>query len=246
MIVNGQETKRAAAFFDVDGTLVEKPSLERRFAWQLWWKGALPKRNLLFWCAETLRQLPNGWQRATQSNKLYLKNVAVNPLEVKELAVRFFPSAVGRVAWHAMHGHRIVLVTGTLNILAERVADALRRELIYLGCAAEISVCATKLETEKGKWSGRVAGELMFGEEKVAAMKKFAAETGTDLANCAAYGDSTSDQYMLRAAGYRVAVNPSRELRRIAVREGWSIVDWRETRRETLREGYEWAQRERA
>ena len=43
------------AFFDVDGTLLAKPSLERRFFRTLRWQGKIPVANYLGWITEAIR-----------------------------------------------------------------------------------------------------------------------------------------------------------------------------------------------
>ena len=47
---------------------------------------------------------------------------------------------------------------------------------------------------------------------------------GIDLAESFAYSDSESDLPMMRAVGHPVAVNPDRELERVARQEGWRIM----------------------
>ena len=56
-------------------------------------------------------------------------------------------------------------------------------------------------------------------------MREVAEREGIDLQASYAYSDSESDLPMLRAAGNAVVVNPDAALRRIAVEEGWEIVE---------------------
>ena len=56
-------------------------------------------------------------------------------------------------------------------------------------------------------------------------MRELAEREGIDLAASFAYSDSESDLPMLRAVGHAVVVNPDAPLRRIAVEEGWEIVE---------------------
>src|SRR2546427_113637 len=51
-----------------------------------------------------------------------------------------------------------------------------------------------------------------------------------DLGQSAAYSDSINDLPLLRAAARPHAVNPDRELRRLAREEGWPIHDFRSGR----------------
>ncbi len=64
----------------------------------------------------------------------------------------------------------------------------------------------------------------MYGDGKVAAMRRFADEHDIDLSESWAYSDSASDLPMLRAVGNPVAVNPDAELAKIAADEGWRIM----------------------
>ena len=58
----------------------------------------------------------------------------------------------------------------------------------------------------------------MYGEGKVEAMRRYAADHEIDLAQSWAYSDSASDLPMLRAVGNPVVVNPDAELAEIARR----------------------------
>jgi phosphoserine phosphatase len=67
-----------AALFDIDGTLLAKPSLERRFFWELQRRGKIPARNYLAWLAETTwlsLHDPRQLRAVAQTNKSYLRGV---------------------------------------------------------------------------------------------------------------------------------------------------------------------------
>ncbi len=262
-VKEGKEVKEkggsVAAFFDVDGTLVARPSLERRFFWMLRYRRAIPRKNYLLWMMEAARLAPRGMAAIAQANKMYLRGVRVGergrgtemPVDRGEgnetrkkrqpgMAVPLFSSdAMERVEWHARCGHAIVLVSGTLEPLANEAAFALVVRLAACGVQAAIGVCATRLEEKEGKWTGRIAGEAMFGEAKGRAVRRLAVEQGFDLAGCYAYGDSASDEWLLEAVGKPAAVNPSKSLARIARRRGWPVLSWEKDnkRNETQRCG---------
>jgi phosphoserine phosphatase len=141
---------------------------------------------------------------------------------------RFFPGALDRLARHAAQGHTIVLVTGTLEPLAKHAALALTLRLLIRDITASVGVCATRLEEIDGRWSGRITGEAIFGDAKTRAVQRIAACGGFDLARCYAYGNATDDRWMLAAVGRPAAVNPSRELERIARLRSWPILRWKE------------------
>jgi hypothetical protein len=52
---------------------------------------------------------------------------------------------------------------------------------------------------------------------------------GIDLAESFAYSDSITDLPMLEAVGHPVAVNPDRDLRRVAAERGWEIREFEST-----------------
>jgi phosphoserine phosphatase len=94
------------------------------------------------------------------------------------------------------------------------------------GIAAEIDVCATRLEERAGRWTGRVVGVAMYGESKAHAVQRMAKEKRLDLKNCYAYGDSAMDRWLLAAVGRPAAVNASNELLRIAQGRNWPVLFW--------------------
>ena len=155
----------------------------------------------------------------------------------------FFERGVERVAWHATQGHAIVLVSGTLEVLAGAVACELEAALAARGIATKIRVCATKVEESGGKFTGHIADEAMFGEAKARAVRALAREMRLDLDQCYAYGDSKKDESMLECAGNPVAVNPSPGLARIACQRGWPVLNWDEERELTQRTQSSRAQR---
>ena len=220
---------RIAAFFDLDGTLLPLPSLERRFVAALRDQRLIPLRNYFRWLAQAIRLSPQGLLRMTHANKMYLRNISVSHstlllrsgdillLLPKSVPVghnaaasvsakihrlpAFFPEAIHRATWHASQGHAIVLVTGALEPLAKQAALAVTIRLLARGITTSIRVCATRLEETHDRWTGRITGEAIFGQDKARAVQRIAAESGFDLARCHAYGDTASDRWMLGAVG---------------------------------------------
>ncbi len=224
---------RVAAFFDLDGTLLARPSLERRFFAELRYRRAIPMENYFLWLGRAVWLAPRGMQMMRHANKMYLRGVPEDGREShggqpKMAVPRFFPEGVDQVAWHAQQGHAIVLVSGTLEPLAQEMALALVVRLAVRGITASVAVCATRLEQRGGRWTGRILGDAMFGEAKARAVAQLARCKGFDLTECYAYGDSLSDRSMLEAVGRPAAVNPSSRMERLARQRGWDVFTWRE------------------
>jgi HAD superfamily hydrolase (TIGR01490 family) len=234
-----EKSGKVAAFFDLDGTLVAVPSLERRFLKMSRYRGAIPVRNYFLWLWEAAQLAPRGIGAILRANKMYLKGLATDRMETGELRGPrvLFGEGINRIAWHRRQGHVIVLVSGTLQPLAEEVARSLEALLFAERISCVIRVCATRLEETKGRWTGRIVGEAMNGKAKARAVKAIALELKLDLASCYAYGDSADDQWMLAAVGRSVAVNPGEELAWLARMRGWPILHWGRKEVSTERRG---------
>jgi HAD superfamily hydrolase (TIGR01490 family) len=229
-----QKNGDVAAFFDLDGTLMPMPSMEKRFLSMLRYRKLIGIRNYVSWLMEMVRLLPVGLNHVMHANKMYLRGVCVRggaSLRVPS----FNAAAIERVAWHAERGHLIVIVSGTLEMLAARAARELEAELGARGLVCKIHVCATRLEQKDELWTGRIVGEAIFGEAKARAIRRVAAEEDLDLRRCFAYGDSSTDRWMLEAVGKPAAVNPSNDLARIARRNDWAVLRWGERQNFTQR-----------
>jgi HAD superfamily hydrolase (TIGR01490 family) len=220
--------RNIAAFFDLDGTLMALPSLEQRFFRMLRYRRAIAAKNYWLWLAEAVRLALGGASASWYGNKMYLRGVAVDRLGKCGLkpAPTFFGDALARVAWHARKGHTIVIVSGTLEPLANEAARAIEVELAAHGIFPAIRVCATQLEGMDGRWTGRVLGKAVFGKEKLRVVLRMAAEMKLDLAQCYAYADSSSDRWLLAAVGRPTAVNPANDLARLARIRVWPVLNW--------------------
>jgi HAD superfamily hydrolase (TIGR01490 family) len=234
---NRAGNNNVAAFFDIDGTSVRAPSLEWRMFLHLarasemrpsavghWTKVFLTRGFQALWRNSIMPvRLP-----AVDRNKHYLAGVGEGMVAkwaenyIASLPTsEFFPEALAQFNWHRECGHRIFLVSGTLAPLARAVA----RRLAHAG---EITVIATELESRNGLLTGVVAGEAICGPAKARAMARLAARFDLDVTCSYAYGNSSTDRWMLAVAGHAVAVNPAAPLARLARRLGWRIVRWNE------------------
>src|SRR5882762_7125678 len=70
-----ERSGRVAAFFDLDGTLVALPSLERRLFRTLRYRREIRAKNYFLWLVEALRLMPRGINAILQGNKMYLRGV---------------------------------------------------------------------------------------------------------------------------------------------------------------------------
>src|SRR6185295_14377940 len=112
-------TKRIAAVFDVDGTLIANDSLERIFIRFLWRYGELRASDFARLAGGAWSALSAG-RSPLKANKAYLRGKQAQRIGrlardcfEQELARRLLPRAVARLRWHQQAGHCVVLLSGT-------------------------------------------------------------------------------------------------------------------------------------
>ena len=67
---------------------------------------------------------------------------------------------------------------------------------------------------------------LTAGPRQARAIEHLAETVGYDLTESYAYSDSVTDVHMLQVVGHPFAVNPDRELRRIATANDWPVLSF--------------------
>lgn len=137
----------------------------------------------------------------------------------REVQGLYRPGGREAVARHRAAGHRLVLLTSSSNYLSEPVLGEL---------GLHEALCCRFEVDPAGRFTGRPAGVLAFGEGKLTLARDCAARQGVSLAECSFYTDSLSDLPVLEAVGHPVAVHPDPRLRRLAQQRGWAVEDWGE------------------
>src|SRR5215469_2081967 len=122
--------ERIGAFFDFDGTLMESPSLERRFFAYLYRRGEIQRENFERWAAQAARAFLRKPRAAFLGNKFYLAGIHDSFVEewagiIAKDSLPLLPDGAAQIRWHLERGHRVVLVTGTLAPLLRAIASHL-------------------------------------------------------------------------------------------------------------------------
>ncbi|MEV4423626.1 HAD-IB family hydrolase, partial [Patulibacter sp. NPDC049589] len=215
---------RPAVFFDLDKTLVAGSS---GFYWAraAAAAGLISRRRLAADGWENLKFRLRGstdestqrvWDRAGAfiAGQRVRDFERLSPRVLAGLLPRLYPSMLA-LAWeHQDAGRPVYIVTASTQETAEMVAHVVAFD----------GGIGAPLEQRDGRYTGRLAGPMTYREGKVEAIEALAAREGYDLAASWAYSDSESDLPMLRAVGHPVAVNPDRELARVAAAEGWEVI----------------------
>lgn len=108
-------------------------------------------------------------------------------------------------------GDRLVILTLSLAQFAEPLA----REWSF------DRVVGTRVEFSEGVCTGRLAGSLVDGAEKLIIARGLCEAEGVALSACAFYSDGLADRPLLEAVGSPVAVGSDRRLSRLARARGW-------------------------
>jgi HAD superfamily hydrolase (TIGR01490 family) len=220
-----EPSSRAAAFFDLDKTLMAGSS-GMQFARIAAKQGIVSRRLLAGWGWEHLRYRLRGTTDARTAEVLKVARELISGVPAKSIdrmgpevmaaiLPRVYPQMLEEVYAHQDAGRPTFIVSAAGNGVVEQLAHV-------LGMDGGIG---TRYEVDgDGDFTGRLDGPFVYGAGKVDAMREFAAAHGIDLDGSYAYSDSLSDLPMLRAVGNPVAVNPDPPLAEIARAEGWQTL----------------------
>jgi HAD superfamily hydrolase (TIGR01490 family) len=214
-----------AAFFDLDKTVIAKASMvafgrsfrqagmiNRRVMARAAWNGLLfhylgadEERMRTF--RESALRITRGWDHEAVGNlvRRTLTDV-IDPIVYEE--------ALDLIREHRDAGRLVYIVSASPEEIVKPLAA-------YLGADGAVASSA-RLDA-----SGRYTGEVdvyAYGPFKADAIRALAERESIDLGRSYAYSDSATDEPMLRAVGHPFAVNPDRELSRIAKAESWPVL----------------------
>ena len=217
----------AAAFFDLDRTLISRSS-SLALAGTFHRRGLIGRRQALQAAVAQLLfvRFGAGQSRVGQTAETamsILKGLPVTTMhdivgEAWEGVLKplVYQEALDLVASHAARGERTYIVSGAL----QEIVDGLAHELGLDGAVG------SRAEVADGVYTGRLERRL-YGPEKVDALQELAAAESLDLVSSTGYSDSYTDLTFLEAVGRPVAVNPDRALRRAALERGWPVLRFR-------------------
>ena len=214
-----------AAFFDLDKTVIAKASMvafgrsfrqagmiNRRVMARAAWNGLLfhylganEERMRTF--RESALRITRGWDHEAVGNlvRRTLTDV-IDPIVYEE--------ALDLIREHRDAGRLVYIVSASPEEIVKPLAT-------YLG--ADGAVASSARLDDSGRYTGEV-DVYAYGPFKADAIRALAEHENIDLSRSYAYSDSATDEPMLRAVGHPFAVNPDRELSRIAKAESWPVL----------------------
>ncbi|MGQ0468225.1 MAG: HAD family hydrolase [Sporichthyaceae bacterium] len=218
---------RAAAFFDLDKTVIAKSSalaFSRPF-----YRGGLISRRAVLRSAYAQFVYLAGGADADQIERMrkYLSSLCAgwDVATVREIIGEtlhelidpyIYDEAAQLIEEHRLAGRDVVIVSTSGTEVVEPIGEMLGAD----------RVIATRMEVDA---EGRYTGEIEFyayAEAKAQAIAELAAEDNIDLSRSYAYSDSSTDIPMLSIVGHGYAVNPDRALRKEALARGWPVLSF--------------------
>ncbi|MFO0688075.1 MAG: HAD-IB family hydrolase [Myxococcota bacterium] len=219
----GRGGPSVAAYFDLDGTLVEgftaAAFLENRLR-----EGELDGGVV----GELLRLGLEGLLGRLHFDEfleLSLGTLAGRPAaELEALGDALFESQIRTrlqlpivelVFAHRDRDHTVVLATSATSFQAEPVARALGIEHVLCN-RLEVDAC--------GDLTGRIEGRVIWADGKALAAQAFAESHGIELADSHFYADGSEDVASMFLVGHPRPVNPGWRMRAVANRRGWPVI----------------------
>lgn len=227
-----QDTE-AAAFFDVDNTLIQGSSLillaqglfKKRFITLSELAPALRKQiRYRVSGSENADDIAEGREQAlaiVKGKSVEELKQACREIVDNRMLQKSYADTIELASMHLAAGQQVWLVSAT----PVQIGQALAETLGFTGALGTVA------EEEDGKFTGRLVGDILHGPGKKHAVAALAALQQLDLSKCTAYSDSVNDLPMLNMVGSPVAVNPDRALRKHAKAQGWAVRDYRSMRR---------------
>ena len=220
-------SKKIAAFFDVDGTLLRSTIVHCYFwMWSAHDSFLLKQLRLVGFLPKIVYYLILDSISRTRFNQVFYRNYrGKNAAEIKGLSAEMFETylrpnifseAVSEIQEHKRQGTTVVLVTGTLDFIVQPIADYFNVDVVL----------APELQEQDGLFTGELTTAPLIAAEKAMAIRNFADQHEISLEESYAYGDSRSDLPMLECVGNPVVVNPGKALRDKALKSGWEMHEW--------------------
>jgi len=216
--------RRAAAFFDLDKTIIAKSST-LAFSRPFQAGGLINRRAVLRSAyAQFVFALQGADHDQMEKMRAYLSAMCAGwPVQtVRDIVTEtlqaivvplVYDEAVRLIERHQAAGRDVIIVSSSGVEVVEPIGELLGAD----------RVIATEMVVVNGRYTGEI-GFYAYAEGKADAIRALAESEGYDLAGSYAYSDSDTDRPMLEAVGHPYAVNPDRALRRIAEERGWPVL----------------------
>ncbi|EAA8071093.1 HAD-IB family hydrolase [Salmonella enterica subsp. enterica serovar Typhimurium] len=215
--------QQAAAFFDVDETLINIKSMFDFF--DFWCREKNEHAKLQNYMTHFRAEVKKGTPREQLNREYYRQFAGVSYKELEEAGEKWFRfklnsglfigSAVSALKKHQAENMYIIFISGSMLPILSPVAK-------YLG--VKDILCAPLKFTGAGKMTGEIGYPQTIGDGKKDALIQFCEQRNINPSDCYAYGDDLSDIPMLASAGHPVCVGKHSALAGHAIKHRWPVI----------------------
>lgn len=209
------------AFFDFDGTVISGYSAFAFIQEQIK-RGHLSPRELveLVGAMGSFGLGKMGFSAMMLATSQFLRGIREDSyaafgreLFESHIARLIYPESRALVDAHLRKGHTVAIISSATPYQVEPAAEDLNIE----------NVLCTRLEVDKGMFTGKVLRPTCFGRGKVTAAESLVEKFGVDLDQSFFYSDSDDDIQLLERVGNPRPLNPNKRLLAIAESRGWPV-----------------------
>jgi HAD superfamily hydrolase (TIGR01490 family) len=224
--VSTRRLGRPAAFFDLDKTIIAKSSA-LAFSKSFYARGLINRRLVLRSAYAQFMFLVGGADHdQMEKMRRFLSQMVTGwPVDsVREIVADtlhnivdpiVYDEAVSLIEDHHLAGRDVIIVSASGSEIVEPIGELIGAD----------AVIASRLAGEAGRYTGGIE-YYAYAENKATAIQELARRRGYDLDRSFAYSDSITDVHMLEVVGHPYAVNPDKELRRVAESRGWPVLSF--------------------
>ncbi len=218
--------KIAAAFYDMDGTLV-RTNLVHSYLFTSWNDPSFARAVVK--TITGIAKIPafaivDSFDRVAFNEMLFSGYAGIQRDRLLEFAEEhfekvlepnIFPGAYELIEAGRKKGLRQIIISGSLDMMVAPLARKLGFD----------DVIANRLEFKNHVATGTLERPILAGANKARFIQEYAQKHDIDLLESYGFSDSYSDYPMLAVLGRPAAVNPDRRLKRSARSFDWPVLD---------------------
>ncbi|GJM36221.1 MAG: hypothetical protein DHS20C18_52220 [Saprospiraceae bacterium] len=220
-VLEGESGRHIGAFFDLDRTLIKSFSANEFFQSRLF-SGKMTTREIVAQFAGVIVYAMGqgnfaglaavGAQGVKGVNERIFIEVGEDVYH-KHLAEEIYPESRALVNAHLAKGHTLAIISAATPYQVNPIARDLNIK----------NVMCTRMEVDKGLFTGNIVEPACWGEGKAHAALELAKQHNLDLSQSFFYTDSAADAPLLEIVGHPRPINPDAKLSALAFRNSWPV-----------------------